>query len=401
MKSKNAAKASKKTVNRPQTREETAAKRIPADRADSSRPAIGTDPEVSTEQTTIATASVRDKGPEPKSGPQHPHRRNALELICLWLTVPSAAIGIADLYERRGHITKDAQEVALWAEERAGDPFHERLQSISKLFGFGSYTAIGLHAGNAHPDPGNNPRLVGSHGYPHDYYGVAPYSKLASNLLMVDKPWSGSMRPNSCLVASGSTVSNRFARLYLPHLGEDPHDKVAKEAKEALIINGDELPYAFYSGGVDMMRVYSMMKDGEKKTRWNGIAFRSPSQSERRIWRPRSSEWLEEDFLLVSKLPMYSRTGIVIGSVVLVSGGHGAGTEAFRLLLDTEAFSRSDLDKLSDAVKGNTYFQVVFRVEVRKDDAQRETRPYKVEVIWDENLRPVAFTPSTRFFRRH
>ncbi len=221
------------------------------------------------------------------------------------------------------------------------------------------------------------------------------------NLESVARPWSEAMKPNSCLVVAGSTVSNACARMYLPHLAEDPNDKLAMEAKRTLIVNGDELPYWLYGGGLDMIKVYSMMKAGqEKRSRWNGIAFRGASQADRRIWRPQSSAWLKEDFLLVSKLPAYSPTGMALGSVIVVAGGHGAGTEAFGLLLDPKRFSDSDLNRLSDALRGKTYFQVVFSVAVENDHSLRETRPVRLEVVWDDNLKPVEFTPSTKFLRR-
>jgi hypothetical protein len=74
-----------------------------------------------------------------------------------------------------------------------------------------------------------------------------------------------------------------------------------------LLINADG-PYAFFGGGEGLHRVHSMMREGdEKRTRWNGIAYRNASKS-RDVWRfgAASRGWLKEDFMLISKLPLYS-----------------------------------------------------------------------------------------------
>lgn len=69
--------------------------------------------------------------------------------------------------------------------------------------------------------------------------------------------------------------------------------------------------------------------------------------------------WLKKDILLVTVAP-HLDGGF---DVVQLSGGHGAGTEAAKLMLDPEAFPDEDFWSFVRAVQEVRYFQAVLEVE--------------------------------------
>jgi DNA-binding transcriptional regulator YiaG len=95
---------------------------------------------------------------------------------------------------------------------------------------------------------------------------------------------------------------------------------------------------------------------------------------------------LTSDFLLVTRLRKKSGRGYII----LVAGGHGAGTQSFELLFDPKSFSDEQLRDLHRAIGGKECFQVAFKCSDLTHDGI--TLAHRIEV-WDA-LEPVEIDPS-------
>ncbi len=338
--------------------------------------------------------------------PANPGRRRLIGLGALAVVGQGVALTAAgiDIFEHKGLISRWLQEGYLAFEQKIGIN-SEHYKLIQHLFQLHEHSGIAFSAGKSHPAPGPHPKLIEGLGYPHEYNALAPYRAFMGKASIVASFFRGELSAGGCLLTAGSPVSNADAREYLPYIAENPKDKVAREAASNLIVKAEDLPYQFFGGAEDMVRVYSAMRQEEKRARLNRVRYRNSETSSPgwATWMPSdptdNAGWLKEDFLLLSKLPRYSADGTLAGSIIVVAGGHGAGTEAFGLLLNPHIFSAKDLVRLTDELSGASYFQVVFQVEVAHDHIDRRTTPTQLAVVWDPQLRPLRFTPNTDFYR--
>lgn len=236
--------------------------------------------------------------------------------------------------------------------------FVERKRILCDLFG-GPHRFL-LVPGADHLS-GIPPNLVskGQKAYTHDEIATNAFAALFPEeaITETNSYFEEEVLKSDCLVCSGSPVSNLFARKFLPHLEIDTQNNIVSP-----ILKPEFIPYHFLIGSKKKkMWVRSSMLGGKfTEKSWNGIIKNTPSGSE--LWYPSGyvdkDDRLAKDFLIVSRLPR----DYYGGEVALISGGHGAGTQAFELLFDEQAISLDELRDLHSKITNNRYFQIVFEV---------------------------------------
>lgn len=91
------------------------------------------------------------------------------------------------------------------------------------------------------------------------------------------------------------------------------------------------------------------------------------------FYRPDEGGWLEEDFLLITRLPMIGSNG----ARTIVGGTHGVGTRGVELLLESDPFSSRQKRLLAEGIgKG---FQILAKVESKT--VKSKTMPTDIVVI--------------------
>ena len=236
----------------------------------------------------------------------------------------------------------------------------ERRAILTRLFGDGQRFLL---------RPGDD-QLLGVHlaapyggrkAYPHEQQAMNAFATLFPDAVTVESGefLEAEIKLLDSLVCAGSPVSNAFTRQYLPSCLQADMERPFKTVLDPMYI-----PYHFLGGPTEGgILVYSGMLGGTvAKKRFNGILVNTdPNRPE--IWRPNhyvdSKNFLATDYLLISRLPR-SPVG---GQVLLVSGGHGPGTQAFELLFDEEAFPIDQLRQLETALGGASYYQFVLEVQ--------------------------------------
>jgi hypothetical protein len=244
-----------------------------------------------------------------------------------------------------GVITSFIKKAARRFEDKVGiDSF--RKKCLSNIFGLSGRNF--LCGSNMHYDP----PLDYSDGecYPHDMHVMKAMCLLLKGNIpelhasLIDEPWLDA----DSLVCSGSPATNKLVREYLPLAN------FKKQGANTNIIDSTSLRYHFAIGEQKTIRVKSAMHSNKEIRKLNHAIFDKMNGS---IWRPfkhyDSGGWLQNDFLLITKLPR-NRQG---GDILLLSGGHGAGTQAFELLFDPKAFPLSELEKLISLKE--SYFQIL------------------------------------------
>jgi hypothetical protein len=190
---------------------------------------------------------------------------------------------------------------------------------------------------------------------------------------------------NELLVIAGSPRSNFDARRFLPFQELNTHD-------DQVVSNTfvpELIPYHFVA---DTRKISSQsFADG----RWLAEPqFSIGRRSD--LWTPRdavdSFGHVKRDFLLLSRLPL-SPTG---GSVIIIAGGHGTGTEAFRLVFDQRAFSNGDFLRLFKLLEDHRYFQIVFEVH---DIVHDEQGSHARRLTVPENCPPIIIDDPTALFK--
>ncbi len=267
---------------------------------------------------------------------------------------------------------------------------HDRREALTALLrppGDIVYSAAKSHLGlnNA-----AQPKDWRQSGFPHDSAAIAAFRQLDPSVpeLIPGDSRQAEVPPAFNLVAVGSPVSSDDVRLYLPYWKSDSPGLGFSET-----FHSDEIPYHFFMSNEKTIVVRSGAMNGAfVKKGENGIKISSSG----RVWRPRHSTdrkgHLKTDFLIVTKLPR-SRSG---GDVVLMSGGHGAGAEAFRLLLDPKVFPRSELDSLMKAIGNAPYFQFVLECSDIRDDRDM-SRAHNLSL--SEDCPPQVIEPSAMLFK--
>jgi hypothetical protein len=274
--------------------------------------------------------------------------------------------------------------------ELPGD--RKELLSSFLLSGTGEYL---LHPGADYmPAPDQLLAPETQFGYPHNIEALKSFTHLLPEKTYYQQTilWETPLSLVSRVVSSGSPKDNALARQFLPFY---QLSRIGLSLVEKTQLQPESIAYCF---GEDLtaprVNVVSKMRGGvpDKKTR--KMLWKRTVDSRMQSWCPmgyEKGEWLEKDFLLVSRLPR-NQTG---GDILLFSGAHGAGTEATRLLL-WELDIRQIRD-LADAIGNAPYFQFVVEVD-KVDHPSSGTVPAHVRI--SEELPPVRLQPKNNIARR-
>ncbi|MEM9293681.1 MAG: hypothetical protein AAGD01_18520 [Acidobacteriota bacterium] len=217
--------------------------------------------------------------------------------------------------------------------------------------------------------------------FPHEAAGMAAFKAIAGNQsdkILVGESYKELADQRTRFVCFGSSVVNELTRMVFP---------LGLEGKSELrsLFALEKIPYRIVLDRQDPdVKVYSAMLGGERLKRRKAIIESMPGGVYRKhslppqeyLWSAgRWQGWLRRDRLLVSKLPINFEGG----SLLLIEGGHGSGTEAFRLLLSEKAFDPLALSELNRLLIGWRYFQIVFEVEdIRHEKAGSSPRHLRV-----------------------
>lgn len=268
--------------------------------------------------------------------------------------------------------------------ELPGD--RKELLSSFLLGGIGEYL---LHPGADYkPAPNQLPAPETQFGYPHDIEALRSFTHLLPKRSYFQQTilWEVPLSPVSRVVSSGSPKDNALARQFLPFYQVS---RTGLSLVEQTQLQPESIAYCF---GEDLtaprVNVFSKMRGRvpDKKTR--KMLWKRTVDGQMQPWRPRGyeeGEWLEKDFLLVSRLPR-NQTG---GDILLFSGAHGAGTEATRLLL--WKLDIRQIRDLADAINNAPYYQFVVEVD-KVTHPSSGTVPAHVRI--SEELPPVKLQPK-------
>jgi len=165
----------------------------------------------------------------------------------------------------------------------------------------------------------------------------------------------GPVQIDSNIIAVGSPVSDPVARLNLEYSGTSKDD--LKRVNTPVV----ELPitYAFKSTETALAKEVARRYLGgeEREMRNSTIRVDGEMLDPPRLGHDR---WLETDYLLITRMPnILSMKGFVSGSDVIIIGGtHGVGTEAIKLLLDSNQLLSEVIEKKGRA----RYFQILLPI---------------------------------------
>lgn len=238
------------------------------------------------------------------------------------------------------------------------------------------------------PAPGQNEAPYRGRGYPHELRALRSFVPFLTETAAYQETlfFRAEVNPQSRLVCAGSPKSNPLAGTYLPsfELTEDG----ARQQYDTLI-RPQSLKYLF---GEDLtaprVQVVSMMQPGMAAAKTRKVLLSWKGKDDFKPWQPKgygAGEELRRDFLLVSRLP---RTSIG-GDILILAGGHGAGTEATRLLL--HCLHVKQLRELVDSLRGKPYYQFVIEVTEVKHP-KTGTVPTRIKI--SEDLPPVPLNVS-------
>lgn len=264
----------------------------------------------------------------------------------------------------------------------------ERIDILVSLFGAGNHCK--LHPGAEHK---SGVRHYSEHGerkaYPHDQQAINAFALLLpqDSTIEAQEFVEDRLEASDTLVCSGSPVSNEWAGKYLPHWKQTRLDG----GPSRCLLRPNHLPYHFLDGDTQQtILVRSGMLGGEiQPKRRHGIVVNDGS-SHPQLWWPRDlvsrDGFLARDFLIASRVPRNTAGG----EVILISGAHGAGTQAFELLLDSAAFPMEDLRRLQAALGADRYWQFVLEADDILHDLPM-TVARRLHLSTDCPPRPVRF----------
>jgi hypothetical protein len=277
-----------------------------------------------------------------------------------------------------------------WATKTFLDCFEkpgERRELIGQLFlDQGEFL---FHPGTDwRPAPGQDEAPFRGRGYPHELLALRSFVPFLSETSGYQETlfFPAEVNPQSRIVCAGSPKSNPVARTYLPsfELTED-----GARQQYPTLLRAQSLKYFF---GEDLtaprVQVVSMMQPGKTAAKTRKVLWKWRGKDDIEPWQPKGykeGRELRRDFLLVSRLP---RTSIG-GDILMFSGGHGAGTEATRLLL--HRLHIRQLRELVDLLPGKPYYQFVIEV-TKVEHGKRGTVPKRIEI--SEALPPVVLNVS-------
>lgn len=265
------------------------------------------------------------------------------------------AIAVAELVFRV--VTKSTKWGVKAVLDRTGKPGERRELVRHLFFGQGDFR---FHAGNEwRPAKGQKVAPITRRGYPHELLAATSFVPFFDETAVYEDTlfFKAPLNPEHRIVTTGSPKSNDLARRYLPSF-EKKEDGARQQ--HATLISPGSLKYLF---GEDLtapkVQVVSMMRHGATEAKTRKVLWRSRGKDDFKPWRPdgySSGEELRRDFLLVSRLP----TSSIGGDILIFAGGHGAGTEATRLLL--HKLKMRELKKLVDLLGSSPYYQFVIEV---------------------------------------
>lgn len=249
------------------------------------------------------------------------------------LTTVATLDSIQNESESTGGSQRRADVVTLHLERAAETSAHDlaRIDAIAHLAASAGQTL--LVPGHDHPDASSFRGLA----YPHDFSALAPFRHLGwRQAIMYDLDGIDSqVRNGDLIVATGSPTSSRLARRLMT----------------------DSLPYRFEELGDErFVKVVSGMFGGtvEKK---KGKHLLENTGKEFYTDRDNVTEtgWLRRDILIVSRIP----SGYEDCDLLLLAGGHGAGTQAIELLFDPRIITSDEIRELCNRLDGHRYWQFV------------------------------------------
>jgi len=299
-------------------------------------------------------------------------------LNSLMLLVNSILIGATTavstkqaLDEQRNVATRDTQRAA----EKTGRFVDvERIDAISRLVG--TSKRLVLAPGSEHPDL----RPVRGIGYPHDLSALAPFRHLIRGpILELDfESIPDYVRAGDIIVGTGSPTSSFLAKSVM--------------APGTSLV--DYLPYRIDEIKEDrFVRVISGMLGGKEELKKGKRLIDSATGEEIYTDRRNVGEggWLKRDVLVVSRVP----SGHKDCDLVLISGGHGAGTQAIELLFDPVMISPEDMEYLNFKLKGSHYWQFVLEINDIHHEPGFMSLAHSVRL--NPDCPPMPFNPPSQF----
>lgn len=229
--------------------------------------------------------------------------------------------------------------------------------------------SLAFRTGNEHKDA-----PIGGAPFPHDLKAISPFMFLAAGGVEVVKG-SGfplDLKGVELLVCTGSPTSSSLARALMASPGG--------------IRN---LPYSFRELEEDpFVRVFSGMLGGVvlKKGKQVLNSEGQPLFDDHDNINP-DDGLIKRDYLVISRLPGARPDQ----DVLLLSGGHGAGTQAAELLFRPSVFCAEDMQFLITRIGGERYWQAVFEVTEMRNRAPM-TEGLNLTLV-REVAPPVAFSP--------
>jgi predicted dehydrogenase len=305
-----------------------------------------------------------------------PSRREFLLLAGTFvLELVSAGHHVADEYryfrDKRNVITSDLARRADRSEPWLDS---ERVAKLAALFGV--HDRLVLAPGTEHLY--KHTWQASLRGYPHDLNAIAPFRYLtpsAAEVLEVDGI-PGALQPSDVVIATGSPTSSGIARLLMAP-GSTFENKNLRYRIEEI----DAKPFVTVRSGMEGFK--ETRKRGKQliDVRSHDVLYSDHHGLDRR-------GWLKQDVLLVSRLP-----GIRTDSdVLLLSGFHGAGTQAAELLFRKNIFSTEDLEQLCALLDGGRYWQFVLEVS----DLSHELMTTAHVIRLSPRCPPTIITPRGR-----
>jgi len=207
--------------------------------------------------------------------------------------------------------------------------------------------------GSAHIVPPTGHPLYHRPG-PHDLAVMKIIGSLFDDPQAEPSMFSEKLRTTDTLFCTGSPVSSVLAATFVPTSGQITHKDFP------LLVDRKTIPYHFFHGESDDLVLKSATDGGRQRpARNNGLTVDGET------WHPQpladKGGWLKTDFLLLTVLPWSKAGG---GYAAFVSGGHGAGTRAFELLLKPDTFPLESFERLMADLGNARGYQVVFEVTV-------------------------------------
>ena len=262
-------------------------------------------------------------------------------------TLLQGVSAVQQLLQGRGSLVTRALEVAARRHAERSPFDTERARLLAALVRPGPRVHLWPGTEHAYGRPTDVARRLG---YPHDLEAIAGFRNLFAGAVdVVEREHIPSLlAAGDVVIGTGNATSSRLARSLAASLPFQHSVDLPYELREDF---GEER----------FVRVISGM-EGSAETLKRGKCLVDRRTGEV-LYDDRDhlgpGGWLRRDVLLVSRLPV-PRLGC---SVLLLSGGHGVGTQAAELLFRPDLVPLAGLRELAAALAGEEHFQLVLEVE--------------------------------------